>query len=84
MGRKKSLKIIFNTADKRKIMQVKLLQDYVVPKGTILKMYDSLEVTYPIGMSNDRTEGPFGTLIVYEGEIKANPDMYEVIQDQEN
>ena len=64
-------------------MEVKLLQDYVVPKGTILKMYDSLEVTYPVGMSNDRTEGPFGTLIVYEGEIKANPEMYEVIQTQE-
>ena len=65
-------------------MEVKLLQDYVVPKGTILKMYDSLEVTYPVGMSNERTESPFGTLVVYEGEIKANPDMYEVIQAKEN
>ena len=64
-------------------MQVKLLQDYVVPKGTILKIYDSLEVTYPVGMSNERTESPFGTLFVGEYEIKANPDIYEIIQDQE-
>jgi len=61
-------------------MQVKLLQDFVVPKGTILKMYDNLEVTYPVGISAEGTKGPFGTLVVYEGEIKANPEMYEVIQ----
>ena len=65
-------------------MQIQLLQDFVVPRGTILKMYDNLEVTYPVGISNERTEIPFGTLIVGEHEIKSNPEMYEIIQSQDN